>query len=935
MSDKDMKLRLIVEAKNEADAALNDLNAGLGRTGKNADQLRGSMSLLTVAAKGALAALAAAVTASAASRLVSLADAYTLAEGRLRLVTGSSAELAAVQDQLFASAQRTRSEYLSVVEAYVRLAQNTKELYLAQADLLTINETLNKAFIISGATEMERSSTMIQLSQAFSAGVLRGQEFNSVALQGSRVLQMLADYTGKSRSELRAMAEDGQLTTDVLVRAILAGATQVNEEFGKLPTTVGQARTVLNDTLSRLVSDANASSGATEGLSAAIVKLANTIDANRETILSLFAGIVEGSGNAFDAVMQKVNRVRGVVAALNGELGFAQQAGMGQAELRAYFEAVDHGVGRIHARLSAARQELAAMREGGDDGVRQALQQEIRSLEFAMQQAKEVRKALTAASGPEKTTGGQTGSGTFEQTSLDKKGLEELTKAYLPLVQAQREYEAALSKISLARQAGQLTEEQEKAARQEAQRQLEQSRQAYIRYTETREQALARERDAALALAQTEEERQAVNRRYQQNLAELRERVAKTAESAAKQAAREAERQQREYQAILDRLLPLEVAQREYNEALAALDTMDPTHQTERYQTALANLNREFEAARKRAGEYARALEDAQRAARESELARQGTAIEISMAQGNLSETDALPFQIDLLEQRLKLQQDLLADMRKSTPEEINAWNSQAEAIARTTLELAEYQQRLRLLDPAEAFKQGLKDYGMATNRDLLVFYGSALPKAMDASTEAISHFFRDFAQGNATLGESWKALGKTIEDTVFDILQELLQLQLRMAVLGGLGVTATGGTTGGGLLGLFGAQHGGGTIGVDPPTFTRAVPLSTFMHAPRFHTGLKGNEFPAILEHGESVLTEGQMAAIGKGLSASSGAPQVSLTVIEAPGVKAETETRQNDQGGIDVVVRMVEGRLVNRMDHGQGLHKTMASRYGVRRRF
>lgn len=891
MSDKDMKLRLIVEAKNEADAALNDLNADLYRTGKGADDLRGSMSLLSVAAKGAVAALAATVTIDAAAKVVGLADAYTLAEGRLRLVTGSSTELAAVQDQLYASAQRTRTEYLSNVEGYARLAQNTRDLHLAQADLLTLNETLNKAFIISGATEAERSATMVQLSQAFSAGVLRGEEFNSVAEQGSRVLQLLADYTGKSRGELRAMAEDGQLTADVLARAILTGASQVNDEFDKLPTTVGQAGTVLKNTLGNLVSDANTSSGATDTLAAAIVNLANTIDANRETILSLFTGIVEGSGNALDAVMQKVNRVRGVVASLNGELSFSQQAGMGQADLRAYFEAVGNGVGKIYARLSAARQELAAMREGGDAGVRQDLQQEIRSLEFAMQQASEVRER-----GKEKPTTTPTETPLPPaQIGLESKALDDLVKHYLKVETAQKEYQATLTQIDVALKAHQVTEAQANTMRAEAKDKLDQATGATAAHKK-----------------------------------ELSEQA-----KAARQASQEAERQQREYQAILDRLLPLEVAQREYNEELAALDKMDPTHQTERYAAGVAEATRKLEAAKKQAGEYARAMAEAQRAVAESELSRKGIGIEISIAQGNLSETDALPFQIDLLEQRLKLQQDLLADMEKSTPQEISAWNSQAEAIQRTTLELAEYQQRLRLLDPAEAFKQGLKDYGTATNAELLHFYGSALPEALDSSTEAISQFFRDFAQGNATLAESWEALGETIEETVFDILQELLQLQLRMALLGGLGVTSTGGTTGGGLLGLFGAQHGGGTIGVDPPTFTRAVPLSTFMHAPRFHTGLKGNEFPAILEGGESVLTEGQMAAIGKGLSAKSTSPTINHTVIEAPGVKAETETRVNDDGSIDMVVRMVESKISDRMSRGQGLHKTMGSLYGARRRF
>ena len=356
--------------------------------------------------------------------------------------------------------------------------------------------------------------------------------------------------------------------------------------------------------------------------------------------------------------------------------------------------------------------------------------------------------------------------------------------------------------------------------------------------------------------AKTDEERLEVERKYQQELAQLRDREAR----AAKKAAQQASQRQREYQAVIDRLLPLEAAQRQYNESLAALDRMDPTHQTERYRTALVNLNQELDAAREQASRHAkeieaaaRAMEDAQRAARESELTRQGTTIEIAIAQGQMSENDALPFQIDLLEQRLQLQQELLADMEKSTPEEIAAWNSQAEAIARTTLELAEYQQRLRLLDPMEAFKQGLKDYSIEVDQEALNFYRDLFPDAIDESSGAFAEFVRDVAQGNATLADAWQSLGEAIEDIAFDILQDLTEVMLKMAIMGTMesmfggifGGMLGGGTTqvqygvtGGQTLGAF---HSGGAIGVDPPTFTRTVPLSSFMNAPPIPHRLEG----------------------------------------------------------------------------------------------
>jgi tape measure domain-containing protein len=874
MSDKDMKLRLIIEAKNEADAALNDLNADMRRTGKGADDLRGSMSLMSVAAKGALAALAATVTIDAGAKVLSLADAYTLAEGKLRLVTSSGAELIAVQDQLYAIAQRTRTEYLSNVEVYARLAQNTKDLHLAQSQLLTITETLNQAFIISGATEAERSATMIQLSQAFSAGVLRGEEFNSVAEQGSRVLQLLADYTGKSRGELKAMAEDGQLTADVLTQAIMTGASKVNDEFGKMPVTVGQAGTMLKTVLSDLVSDANKATGATEGIAMAIRGIAVAIDENREGITSFFRQFNEAAAGAAS--------------------GAEMMAEAGAASIDEVLTASISKVPGIKAKLRELEEEKSRLSQAPKSD-RQA--EDLRLVNYQLDRQKGLLKELTSSTIVTGEAGGKIN------------------------IMA-----AALNKTTFAMQ-GVKTESES------TMRITEEMRQKTLKYIETREQALARERDVALAGAKTEAERAAVEKKYQDELQQLHDKRGKSAESAAKKAEADAKKEQAAYQAIIDSLLPLEAAQREYAEGLAAIDKMDPTHSTDRYRQALDALNVQLDEATEKADEYAKAMRDAEQAAAESELNRQGTAIEISIAQGNLSENEALPYQIDLLEQRLKLQQDLLADMQKSAPEEINAWNSQAEAIARTTLELAGYQQRLRLQDPTESFRQGLKDYGSTTNTSLLDFYGSALPDAMDTSTESISQFFRDFGQGNAELSESWEALGETVENTVFDILQELLQLQLRMGLLSGLGVTATGGVTGGGLLSLFTGWHNGGAPSVDQPTFTRMVPLATFMSAPRFHTGLKGNEFPAILEAGESVLTEGQMAAIGKGLSGSkSQAPQFNMTVIEAPGVKAETGTSKDNDGSINIMVRMVETHLMERAARGQGLHNLMRQ-YGTRR--
>jgi hypothetical protein len=68
----------------------------------------------------------------------------------------------------------------------------------------------------------------------------------------------------------------------------------------------------------------------------------------------------------------------------------------------------------------------------------------------------------------------------------------------------------------------------------------------------------------------------------------------------------------------------------------------------------------------------------------------------------------------------------------------------------------------------------------------------------------------------------------------------------------------SSGGSGGGGLLGgLFGGMHAGGMVGSSNMYSTsHFVSPSIFASARRFHTGLNTDEYPAILQRSERVLT-------------------------------------------------------------------------------
>ena len=107
---------------------------------------------------------AATVTGMLAKTVLGIADDYTLLDNKLKLVTTSSDNLKAVQEGLYQQSLRSHSSYSSSVDLYARFAKATETMGTSQSDLLRITETLNKAMVISGATQQEATNGIIQLS---------------------------------------------------------------------------------------------------------------------------------------------------------------------------------------------------------------------------------------------------------------------------------------------------------------------------------------------------------------------------------------------------------------------------------------------------------------------------------------------------------------------------------------------------------------------------------------------------------------------------------------------------------------------------------------------------------------------------------------------------------------------------------------------------
>lgn len=193
--------------------------------------------------------------------LLKKADEYTNANARLMLINDGLRTQAAMQQQILDLANASYSSYSATATLVARMGR-TSYFKGDNDSAMRFADIVNKSLSISGAGVAESSSVLLQLSQAMSSGVLRGEEFNAVMENGSRLAEALATQLQVDIGTLRRMAMEGQLTADVVAGAIMQSGEMIDAEFNRMPVTFGQAMTVIDNEIGRWLGEMAKAEGA-------------------------------------------------------------------------------------------------------------------------------------------------------------------------------------------------------------------------------------------------------------------------------------------------------------------------------------------------------------------------------------------------------------------------------------------------------------------------------------------------------------------------------------------------------------------------------------------------------------------------------------------------------------------------------------------------
>lgn len=231
------KIQETPQASEDAVNAQNEHTDAVNETANSATRLLGILrNIVTVMA-----------IAGIIKQATEFSDTVTQIKAKLDLINDGAQSQEELQRMIYNAAQRSRSSYEGMANMVVRLGQNAKEAFNSNAEMVQFAENLNKQFAIAGASQEEIASATLQLTQALSSGVLRGEELNAVFESAPNVIRNIAEYLGEDIGKIRELASEGKLSATVVKNALLQATEDIDKTFKSIPMTFGGAMNMIRN----------------------------------------------------------------------------------------------------------------------------------------------------------------------------------------------------------------------------------------------------------------------------------------------------------------------------------------------------------------------------------------------------------------------------------------------------------------------------------------------------------------------------------------------------------------------------------------------------------------------------------------------------------------------------------------------------------------
>lgn len=294
-------------------------------------------------------------------QIIDIADQWGQYDTRIRGAIRSTEEYTYVNERLLQSSADTFRSINETKESFINLSPVLRDMGLTLSQSIDAVDAFSGLLVVNGANA-ERGAAAIQaLAKSMQKGKVDADAWITIYSTADTIVDSLAKSTGKSAQELRKLGAEGKITGAELAKALAEDYGRIIEQVEKMPTTVRDAFTKMNNTISEYVGQQNKAYGITAKMVDGINGLSNNFDTlvtmvgvTAVAAFSRYAGVL--TSNTIETIRNAVSKERermAAVAAAEAELRLATAK---RASVLTAGQAIV-----ADQRLAAARTNLAAV----------------------------------------------------------------------------------------------------------------------------------------------------------------------------------------------------------------------------------------------------------------------------------------------------------------------------------------------------------------------------------------------------------------------------------------------------------------------------------------------------------------------------------------------------------------------------------------------
>ena len=274
----------------QAKEAIDRLNRSLDNVESSTKKAGKGLNDLSSTAKLAAGAFAALTAGYGVAEIVDITGRYTDLNSRLINATGSADLAAAAFEGIKKSARTTYQPLEQTAEVFLRNSVALNELGYTTNEQIKVSTALGNAMAVSGAKGQRAASALDGFQKAIAGGTMQGEDFNRIMDNAPQLIEAMAKSLGVTTQQFREMVKEGKITSDVMIPALVEQFDALEKKASEMPATIGDAFTLLNNSLFEFIGKTDDALGISETLAGVLIYLSDNI----HIVIGALAGIALG-----------------------------------------------------------------------------------------------------------------------------------------------------------------------------------------------------------------------------------------------------------------------------------------------------------------------------------------------------------------------------------------------------------------------------------------------------------------------------------------------------------------------------------------------------------------------------------------------------------------------------------------------------------------